>query len=677
VFRQTAIRFWTRFFTPAKWWWSLGLMMVTPALVLAWLGLRVVSAERIEQEERLRQQRVQLTHLTDAAIAAVIDRLESDLRHVDTDSQDVNFRDMTSDLVLLTFEKRGLLSFHHEKVFIADAIGPLGSELVPAGLPPRVEQLVEQAQTAEAQRRRNQALSVYRRIRDTEPQLSDWARLSIARVQYEAGDITALAALTDLAWAESNGLTPTALPVALLACAYAESLPLDQLSEFVPVIERALDRLSAGSWWLRYDERLFYEDMLTSLLKRAGGEGRHLNKDQDLEEVAAITRMTRDSPPSRRDDITRFFAREQIGSFLVLWLPSKRGSDVWLGVAASERRLASLLDGALLPLMADQPFAASVRDTYGTVIWRSPGDNLHLTHVEALHSLTGWEIAFGDPRPSLINQKLMLWYGLIIVLIMMLITGLLLTMRVMRREAELAQMQYDFVAAVSHDFKSPITGIRLLMERISRGRVRGATTLNEYYVAIEHETRRLERHVNRLLEVQQIQEGRRQYVFISASISQIVKRVINELRPQAQTKQIGIEIEDECDIAELPIDEAAISEAIENLIDNAVRYSPDKSNVRVAVHRASGEVCVEISDQGIGIERDDLPRIFDRFFRGRRAAQQATTTRGTGLGLTLVKAIAEAHGGRVVVVSEPGKGSCFSLRLPITDRIPHGAHSDN
>jgi hypothetical protein len=146
VFRQTAIRLWTRLFIPAKWWWSLGLMMVAPALVLAWLGLRVVSAERIEQEERLRQQSVQLTHLTDTAIAAVIDRLERDLRYVDTDSQDVNFRDMTSDLVLLT---RGLLSFHREKVFIADTIGALDPELVPAGLPPRVEQLVEQAQTAE------------------------------------------------------------------------------------------------------------------------------------------------------------------------------------------------------------------------------------------------------------------------------------------------------------------------------------------------------------------------------------------------------------------------------------------------------------------------------------------------------------------------------------------------
>jgi signal transduction histidine kinase len=179
--------------------------------------------------------------------------------------------------------------------------------------------------------------------------------------------------------------------------------------------------------------------------------------------------------------------------------------------------------------------------------------------------------------------------------------------------------------------------------------------------------------VNRLLEAQKIQEGRRQYTFAAATIAPIVKRVIDELGPQAQAKNIRMEIESGRDLPEVFIDGEAVSEAIENLVDNAIKYSPVNACIRVALRLVNGAVCVEVLDQGIGIETDDLPRVFDRFYRGRRGA----TVRGTGLGLMLVKNTAEAHGGSVSVESEPDKGSRFLLQLPITNGVKHGADSDS
>lgn len=646
-----------------NWWWALAVLITAPALTLAVLGLGAVRAERIDREQQLRDQQAQLARLADAALAHCLDQLESELRAIDLRAVVRSDESALSDTFVFTFDRRGLLTFDHERIYFGNRTDLATLGVSTPEWSPATEQLIEQAQSAEAQKRGPDAIATYRRIMTAEAKLCPWAEQSIARIQYESGEESALALLSSLDWSNSEGLTPTGLPVALIACVYAEKLPGEKRVRFALLVEQTLKNLRNARWWLSPDERRFYDRELRNLLESAGSTSRWAD-DARLDELAVIEEIIRGSPPTRRDAPTRSFDRVEHSSSLIINLPSSHDANVWIGVALDGDRVANLLNEVLGPLSSGQSFNSAIRDAQGKVIWGKLPDDSLSSQTVGLHVMSGWEMAFGGATDiRWIDQKRLLWYGFIIVLVVTLVAGLAMTTRVMRREAELSRMQNEFVAAVSHDFNSPIAGIRLLMERLMSGRLRDAQNVSEYYSAIERETRRLERHVNRLLEAQQIQEGRKQYNFTQGSITEIVESAIAEMRPQAAAKQIQIQLKTEGHIAELRLDKAAIAEAIENLLDNAIKYSPANAPVSVSLSLADHDVRVEVCDQGIGIEKDNLPRVFDRFYRARRGDQH--DARGTGLGLALVKATVEAHGGTVEVMSEPGKGSRFSLRLPL------------
>jgi signal transduction histidine kinase len=155
----------------------------------------------------------------------------------------------------------------------------------------------------------------------------------------------------------------------------------------------------------------------------------------------------------------------------------------------------------------------------------------------------------------------MLWLGFIVMLILTMLISLAGTIRVVRREADLARLQNDFIAGVSHEFKSPITSIRLLVEVMTGGRIASRESSLEYQAAVERELTRLERHVNRLLEAQQIQAGQRRYNFTPASLSDIAADAIAELTPHAEAKQVRIEREADPDLPQLQLDRAALTDA--------------------------------------------------------------------------------------------------------------------
>ena len=238
-----------------------------------------------------------------------------------------------------------------------------------------------------------------------------------------------------------------------------------------------------------------------------------------------------------------------------------------------------------------------------------------------------------------------------------------MTMRITGREMELARMQADFAAGVTHEFKSPITCIRLAMERIIAGRVHDTASLSEYHNSIWRQTDRLEGLVNRLLETHRIDSGKNQYHFAPHNIVDIAETAIAHLRTQAEAKNINLTLEADDTLREIDVDRTAIQDSIENLIDNAIKYSPPGRHVQVVVRYSPQEFTVTVQDQGNGIPPADLPRIFERFYRSRNDPHPSV--RGTGLGLPLVKAVAEGHGGSVDVRSVPGQGSEFCIHIPI------------
>jgi signal transduction histidine kinase len=647
-----------------NWSWGFGLFIALPALALALLGLRAVRADRIERQQQLREQQTQVARLIDAAISNRLGALVVELRQVGSRNADAN-NENSSGAYIFSLERDNVLKFSNQRVYFG--------EQTTAVWPASTENLIDQAQAAKAQGRNLEALNLYRRIIEVEPKLSAWAQLSIAAIKRDAGDNAAMDALSDAKLANFESTTPTGLPVALIACAYIERLPAEEQSRFALLFERTIENLRAGRWWLSYDERSFYDRQLRQMIEKI--EAKRLPENGALKNLAAIEQVVRRSSPRASNEAVPSFERAQGDSFLITWLKRESDSGTYAGFAIPQAGLASLFDSLLSPLLSSQPFSVEVRDAQGHSVWGKLQTNA--AHTEQLRGVRGLELGFsGLNGAGWLDQKQLLSLGFVILLLIMMIAGLAMTARAVRREVELGRIQNDFIAAMSHEFKSPIASIRLLMERITSGRLSTTQTRAEYYAAISREAERLERLVNRLLEWQQIQAGRKRYNFSSGSLAEIATTAIAQMRPQAEAKGISIETEAGAVIPEVPLDEAAITDAIENLIDNAIKYSPPQTQVKLLIRLDDGHACLEVRDQGIGIEPDELSRIFDKFYRGRRG--DLRNVHGTGLGLALVKATMEAHGGAVDVTSEPGAGSCFRLRLPINNGVSNdGTNPDS
>lgn len=655
-----------------SWWWGFGLLIALPALILALLGLRAVQIERLELNQQLREQQTQIARLADAAIVNSLTGLESELGRADIAGPKADGSPLVSAPgYVFSFHPQGLLIFRQEKVFFgaSPSLTELAGELIPT-TEPGTEQLVERAQAAEAQGRPGEALIIYRRIATVEPKLRAWAEFSSARINHEQGEPGALARLANPAWSRADDRTPTGLPLALIASTYIERLPNAEQPRFLILLQQTLESLRASRWWLSYDERRFYDSELRRLLASIGSQ-KPLDGDEQLDELAAIEQILRQAPPRSRNGVSRSFERVERRAFLVLLVPQAGAPDVWHGLAIPQPRITELLNRVLGPLLSGQSFRATVRETQGAIVWGQMPENARVWNVAGLPSIGGWELAFTGPSETgWLDQQRLLWYGLILFLLLMLMVGLAMTAHVVRREVELGRMQNDFIAAVSHEFKSPLTSIRLLIERLSLGRLPEPGSAKEYYAAMGRETDRLERLVNRLLRAQQIQSGRSSYFFTTSCMLELVQNAIKDLQPQAEVKSIRLEVNAESDIPSLALDQAALTEALENLIDNAIKYSPAGTRVTVGIRAVDQQVCVDVHDQGIGIASHELPRVFDKFYRGQRGDMQ--NVHGTGLGLSLVKTTVEAHGGHVQVISTPGAGSCFSVWLP-TD----GGESNN
>jgi signal transduction histidine kinase len=450
--------------------------------------------------------------------------------------------------------------------------------------------------------------------------------------------------------------------VAIVASSGVDQVGAGDRSRFAPLLEQTLRSLRADIWWLSYEQRRAYDAELQRWLRLAGGSVSSAS-DARLEELApaelAIRRAGRYSHNAPR------LETQDGQASLIVWSRAARDSGA-MGAALSGSALEALLDGALQPLFHRQPFRAALRHADGRLLWNKLPKAATPWRSEQLGALQGLRLDFTGLREAWTERNRWMWYGLVLLPMLMLLVGLVMTVQVVRQEVALNQMQAKFVAAVSHELKSPITGIRLLMERISDGRLHAPGTAREYYAAIGRETDRLENLVNRLLESQKIQSEGRKYAFEPSSLGDLADHAVQRLRPQAEAKGIRLAAQADVGIPDLRLDKAAIGDAIENLLDNAIKYSPSGTQVSIHILSADNEARVEVCDQGIGIEKADLPRIFDPFYRGRRGDMESV--KGTGLGLALVKAAAEAHGGVVDVSSAPDGGSRFTLRLPIAER---------
>ena len=227
----------------------------------------------------------------------------------------------------------------------------------------------------------------------------------------------------------------------------------------------------------------------------------------------------------------------------------------------------------------------------------------------------------------------------------------------------LARLKSDFVSNVSHELRTPLSLIRLYAETLELGRIKGQSKVEEYYRIIRKESERLTALINNILDFSRIEAGRKEYEFRQTDLAELVTTTLDTYRDQIDEQGFTFEQRIDPDIPPLRVDREAIARSLVNLVTNALKYSDREKHIGVRLYRADGVVRLEVADRGIGIARGEQSKIFEKFYRA--GDPLVHNTKGSGLGLSLVRHIAHAHGGEVAVESSPGKGSTFTLTLPL------------
>jgi signal transduction histidine kinase len=256
---------------------------------------------------------------------------------------------------------------------------------------------------------------------------------------------------------------------------------------------------------------------------------------------------------------------------------------------------------------------------------------------------------------------------LILGVISLLLTGgIVMTHRNISREMALARLKSDFVSNVSHELRTPLSLIRLYAETLEMGRLKSADKYQEYYSIIRKESERLTALINNILDFSRIEAGRKEYDFRQTDLRELVRNTLESYRYQIEQSGFAFEEKIAEDVPPLSVDREAMARSLLNLVNNALKYSQDQKYIGVNLFRDNGTVKLEVVDHGIGIPQAEQQKIFDKFYRV--GDPLVHNTKGSGLGLSLVRHIVRAHGGEVLVDSVPGRGSKFTINLPVALR---------
>ncbi len=241
--------------------------------------------------------------------------------------------------------------------------------------------------------------------------------------------------------------------------------------------------------------------------------------------------------------------------------------------------------------------------------------------------------------------------------------GGILLWRDARREVALARLRTQFIANVSHELRTPLTAVRMFIESLKMNPDLDAPTRADYLDTMLRETERLSRLVNNVLEFSRIERDRKTYVLRPVALPGLVRSVVTSFGPLLEQAGYKLETAIEDDVGEAKADPDALEQAILNLLANAMKYSGASREIHLRLARQDGRAAIEVRDFGIGIPAGEQRRIFESFYRVPSSENRSVP--GAGLGLTLVRHVIEGHGGEVLVESAPGKGSAFTLVLPL------------
>jgi signal transduction histidine kinase len=652
-----------------------GLTILLPGLLLAVFAVRAMVQERRFAEQQLRDR------LERAADAAARD-LERDVRawHAALDGP-VKGRANLDSLPPLLREALVLpgsgavvtVAAGHAVVWPDEQI--LYAATAPVSAPPSKSTLtgiIAAGERAELRERDYAgAIALYRRA----VALSRGAERArpvqrLARTLRKAGRTTeALAAYQELsASTDRIGALPAALIGTHETCAL---LAAEGSRE--PLTQSALDLyrgLVSGRWRVDRERYAYYADAARGWLAgqpSAAAELAQWNADEQqkaalaaaVDEVAATGTLRTPANATRFALLGRVADRSPVLLLSIAWLSQR---------AWPETFRSTLADGFDVAIVG--PGDEAVFDS---------GNGAHHPAVARVSTLAAdahvpWRVRVTPRDPAAFTADIARRQQAYIVVLAMVVAllgvGGYVTGRAVKQELELARLQSEFVSTVSHEFRTPLTGIRQLGELLARGRVPSEERRQEYYERITHESDRLARLVENMLDFSQMEHGRKHYRIERLETAAWLQRVVADARGLQARGSTVVVASIPGDLPAIEADPAAMSSAIHNLLDNAIKYSPGRAAVWLDAEARNGRVTIRVRDEGVGIGPGELDRVFERFYRGE--AEVTREVKGAGLGLSLVRHIVDAHDGAVGCKSQPGQGSTFTIELPAADQQVRG-----
>jgi len=457
---------------------------------------------------------------------------------------------------------------------------------------------------------------------------------------------------------------------------------------------RVLQDLMSGRWDLSWDELQFF---IRHLMERLNALEQHMSAPERSRWRVLQTQW---------EDLKRSASESQ--AFLASRWPSlqqtlrdhNRSGSPYLILAASQTRRAIAYAPAYEPrtgnlqytLLADidaGPLIQKVRQTIGPLAVASnlayqlettPG--ILMAQSEQLPEGKRWTIRqdLAQVYPSIrlamapisdipvehaSARRRQVYVGMVVLAAGVILMALFATWYAISREMEVAQLKARFVASISHELKTPLSIIGFIGQKLQMGRYESQEEIQDYYGMISEETARLKSLIDDVLDFSRLMENRQPYRKEPADLVALVKETAERFRHTL--KAGGVRFECRCEPAScaVTLDKEAISRVVLNLLDNAVKYSPpDRIHVVLTLKQVDHAVLIQVSDEGYGIPPDEKGLVFDRFYRGHSATDHQPTN-GAGLGLAIVKHIVEAHEGTVELQSTVGKGSIFSVQIPV------------
>ncbi len=306
----------------------------------------------------------------------------------------------------------------------------------------------------------------------------------------------------------------------------------------------------------------------------------------------------------------------------------------------------------------------SGEEVYSNELYES--DDKNIKHKKELWLMPDYELGIqlkGETIEDLVQQRTRFNIWLILIIDVVLILAAIFVYRSIRQQVKLTQIKSDFISNVSHEIRTPLAVINMYSETLEMGRIKEESKKKEYYKIINTETNRLSGIVNKILNFSKIESGKREYKFEESDLNDIVSQTI--LTYRHHFRNMGFE----CNFSpadKLPLikaDREGITDALINLLDNAIKYSNDKKYIDVITGYGPKWVYVTVKDYGVGIDDKDQKLIFDKFYRVTKG-NLAHKARGSGIGLSIVKHIIEAHEGIISLKSSVGSGSSFTLNFP-------------